>query len=402
MRILILAQYFPPEIGAPQVRLLAIAKEFQRGGHEVQVVTALPNYPTGRVYPEYEGRIRADEEIEGVPVRRMWLVAATGRGPLRLFNLISFCLTGFLGAAGLGRFDMVFVSSPPFFLGVPGWLLGKVHRAKFVFYVADLWPDTIAELGILKRHSRTFRLLESLEKWIYRKADLISTATVGIRNRIVHQKGAGERKVVFFPNGVNVELFTPDGPKEEIREGTSLFIYGGIHGYAQGLELLLDTALRLQHRSDIVIWMVGEGPTKAGLQAKALEMGLTNLQFHEARPLEEMPRLLRAARASIVPLVDSPLFADARPSKMFPAWACGIPTVFCGTGESADLVVDGGMGWVVPPQSPEALAQCLLDLADHPGEASERGHRGRAYVEANLGWPQIVGNWWEEVRAAGL
>ena len=150
MRFLVLTQYYPPEVGAPQVRLAAMVGELVRDGHQVQVVTALPNHPEGRIHEAYRRRFSAREQLGGADVRRVWIYAAQGAGARRVLSYLSFCVTSMTALVRCQRPDVLFVESPPPFLGLPAVVMSLWWRRPIVFNVADLWPDSAVEMGFLK------------------------------------------------------------------------------------------------------------------------------------------------------------------------------------------------------------------------------------------------------------
>ena len=176
MKFLLLTQYFPPEIGGAQTRLRSTAVELKRLGHDVEIVTALPNYPRGKFYPGYEGRIYLREEFEGITVRRVWLYPAMGGGLRRMLNYASFTIMSLFGLLLSQRPDFIFVESPPLFLSIPACVAGFLWRVPFIFNVADLWPDIVVEGGFLKQ-GPLIRLMRRLEQWSYRSAGYVNAVT---------------------------------------------------------------------------------------------------------------------------------------------------------------------------------------------------------------------------------
>jgi len=391
MKLLILTQYFPPEVGAPQVRLHAIARRLNALGHEVTVVTAMPNYPYGVVFPKYRRRLIVKEVVDGVRTIRMWIYAASGRRMLpRLANYLSFTLTSILGCLMAGRFDYMLVESPPLFLGLTAFIVSRLRRRTFSLYVSDLWPASAKELRIVENRW-LLRLAEHSEGFLYRSAHQIYGVTQGICDDIVSRE-IPRSKVWWVPNGVDTELFRRVNPKAlaGIREDQVVFLYAGTHGYAQGLEVILQAAQLVRHIPTILFLLVGDGPTKAALEAQATAERLTNVKFLGAQPIEAMPQYLSMSRASIVPLRGTPLFRSARPSKILPSLACKTPVIYCGEGETATLMQEEGCGLVVPPENPSALAQAVMTLAADPVLAAQMGWNGRRLAESQYSWDTIV------------
>ncbi|MGE5482441.1 MAG: glycosyltransferase family 4 protein [Bacteroidota bacterium] len=402
MRFLILTQYFPPEIGAPQVRLGALTRELVRLGHEVEVVTALPNHPTGRILPEYRRRFYWRETRDGAIVHRVWLYASVGAGLKRIVNYLSFTATCFWGLLRARRPDYVFVESPPLFLSVPGALAASIWRAPVIFNVADLWPDSVRELGLM-REGLALRLADALERWTYRHCDYVNAVTEGIREMLTGKKGVPAAKVLFLPNGVDTETFKPAPADAAIERelglaGQKLIVYAGTLGYAQGLEVALEAMTRLQVEApEALLLFIGDGSEKERLVRRTAELGLQNVRFLAPQPPEYVARLYSVAYAGFASLKNLPLFEGARPSKLFPIMAAGKPVVYSGAGEAVRLIKGAQAGLTVAPEDAAALADTLLRLLRSPGLAAELGSNGRAYVETKLSWRMVVEQWLQQL-----
>lgn len=399
-RFLVLSQYFPPEIGASQMRLAAMIRELNRLGHTVEVVTGLPNHPTGQIFSGYRGLYLRDE-WKGVVVHRVWLYPAVGAGVKRMLNYLSFMVTSLVGLFRAQRPDFLFVESPPLFLGLPAALMAWRWQVPLIFNVADLWPDSVKELGLM-RTGCLLRFAERLETWCYRRASYVNAVTEGIREALVERKQVPSEKVLFLPNGVDVELFAPreDTLTQELALGTKqVILYAGTLGYAQGLEVAIDTMVRLgRDTPGACLVFIGDGSEKARLERMVKQLGLNNIIFLPPNSPEYVARLLSSALAGLVTLKDLPLFLGARPSKTFPIMACGRPVIYSGRGEGAELVAEADAGLVVPPGDPVALAEAIRYLCSHPAEASRLGANGRRYVKDNLSWTSLVERWLGELE----
>lgn len=396
-----LTQYFPPESGAAQVRLKEVAKGLQRSGHQVTVVTAFPNHPSGVIPPNYRGHWRMKDEVDGIPVWRTWIYPVQrGRFWKRLLNYFSFVFSSFWGLSKVGKQDILFFESPPLFLGITALIYGWLTRTRIIMNISDLWPESAVALGLV--NSRwMIKAAEGLEKLLYRKAWKISTQTEGIRDSLL-QRGVPKEKVTFLPNGVNLELFAPRERDAEmartlgIKEDDFVLIYAGTMGYAQGLESVIHTAVLLKDKPNVRFLFVGDGTEKPMLEALVQEKGLANVIFVDFQPVQEMPRYFSLSSASIVPLKKNKLFEGARPSKMFPALGSAVPVIYSGEGEAAELVLSSGGGVVVAPENSQELAQAILELQKNPNRR-EMGQKGRRFVEANYTWSEIIRNWLREL-----
>jgi len=402
LKFVLLTQCYPPEIGGAQVLLGSLARELDRQGHDVKVVTALPNYPTAKIFKDYQGRLVVREEIEGIPVFRTWIYATqSARLFPRLANYFSFCLTSLLSFRWIGKPDVIFVDSPPLFLCLTALLLARFKGATWVMNVSDLWPDAVVDSGLVKS-GLLLNMAGKLEKFLYRAADFVSSVTEGICKILLEDKGIPQSKILFLPIGVDTSLFQPRPADETLLEKwnlkeKSVFTYAGRVGHSQGLSLVLKAADRLRSRNDIAFVLLGDGPVKEELRAESVELGLTNVLFVDPVPLSEMPRWWSITRGALVTLKDQPVHLSARPSKSLPAMASGVPVIFSGLGEMARIISDAKAGMVVAPEQVEPLVQGIIRLADDAPLARELGENGRRHCEQEFGWRKIVRSWLSEM-----
>jgi glycosyltransferase involved in cell wall biosynthesis len=324
----------------------------------------------------------------------MWLYTATGAGAARLVSYLSFTATGFVGAVSSRRPDVVFVESPPLFLGVAGLLAARRFDSRLVLNISDLWPDSVRDLGLLAE-GRSLRAAEWLEQWLYRRADLLTAVTEGIRTRLILAKGVSEDDVLFLPNGVDLDLFRPLQPTVNSNSGRPVVLYTGNHGYAQSLEVILQAA-SLAREIDFV--MVGSGSDKGRLEGLAGDMGLRNVRFLPPVPPAEISSLYANAMAGVASLRGSELMDGARPAKLLAIMSCAKPVIYSGRGEGADLVRISKCGIVTAPEDPEALANAARTLAKDPATSAAMGASGRRYVEEHLSWASVVSSWLDELH----
>jgi glycosyltransferase involved in cell wall biosynthesis len=405
-RILIVTQFFPPEAGAPQARLSALAAAWASGGDAVTVLTGMPNYPTGVLPPEYRRAVRRRERRDGYRVVRTWLFATPNEGVARkTLSHLSFMISSvLLGGRACGRADTVVVSSGPFFSIGSAWLLARLKRARLVVEVRDLWPAIFVELGVLTNRW-IIRVLERLELAAYAAADQVVVVTDGFRANLI-ARGVPADKVHTIRNGVDLDRFGPaqaadaDSPgitQERTRLGAGpddcLVLYAGTHGISQGLPCVADAAAMLTGQAGLSrgndaanppravrVAFVGEGADKPRLKRRVAELGLSDVTLAPAVPPHQVPGLLAAADICLVTLRDVPLFAVTVPSKMFEYLAAGKAVIGSVTGEAAQILREAG-AVVVPPEVPGALADAIGALAADPARRAAMGQQGRAYVE---------------------
>jgi glycosyltransferase involved in cell wall biosynthesis len=389
-RILMVTHYFPPEAGAPQARLSALATAWAAAGDEVTVLTGMPNHPTGVLPPEYRHAIRRRERRDGYRVLRTWLYATPNEGVARkTLSHLSFMISSvLLGGLACGPADTVLVSSPTFFSIGSAWLLARLKRARLIIEVRDLWPAIFVELGVLTDR-RLIGLLERLELAAYAAADQVVVVSDGFRSNLIG-RGVPAHKVHTIRNGVSLGRFRPaaaeDSPAREAararlgaRPGDCLVVYAGTHGISHALPAVADAAALLDGEP-VRVAFVGDGSDKPRLRRRVAELGLANVTLAPAVPPGQVPELLAAADICLVTLRDVPLFATFIPSKMFEYLAAGKPVIGAVTGESAQILHEAG-AVVVPPEDSGALARAISALAADPARRAMMGRQGRTYVE---------------------
>ena len=367
MRLLILTQYFPPEMGAPQARLYELATRLRDRGHTITVLTAMPNYPTGKVFDGYRRRPYMEEDMDGIRVIRTWIYPSKSSRTLpRLLSYMSFVFSSvLLGIWTVGRQDVVLFESPPLFLVPSGLLIGRAAGARIIMNVSDIWPDIIVRMG----HTTGGPFLKAmfwLEKFGYEHSDVVALTNPGAMAQIRQRFPRVQTTVIS--NGVDTSFFRPELRSDEVRAGLGagpgdfLVGYCGLHGLAQGLEVVIDAADRLKDRPDIKIVMIGDGPTKADLVATAKEKNLSNLTFFDRRPKAEMPAILASCDASLAPLVCR--LPGTMPSKVYEALAAGTPPVVAKGCEGEALVTRYNAGRTFEPMDGGELALAVTELAE--------------------------------------
>jgi glycosyltransferase involved in cell wall biosynthesis len=404
MRILILTQYFPPEVGAPQNRLFELAAFLQKKGMDVTVLTAMPNYPQMRVYESYKGKVYAYEEMQGLKVHRSWIYVSESKGVVkRLINYFSFVLSSaIVGIFKLNKFDYVICESPPLFLGITALFLKKVKKAKLVFNVSDLWPESAEKMGIVTNRF-LINVATKLEEYIYRHSDLIFGQTQGICNNI--QQRFPDKKVHWFPNGADLSYFNPetDGSiwrkQNNFNETDFILLYAGILGYAQGLEVIIKAAQKLKEYMDIKFVLVGSGPERDKLRLLSKELNTDNVYFFDSVPKSQMPFILAASDASIIPLKKLDLFKGAIPSKIFESLAMKKPILLGVEGEAKQLFIDEGKcGLAFTPEDEEDLKVKILNLYENRSQVVQCGENGYKYAREKFDRQVVLEEFHESIE----
>jgi glycosyltransferase involved in cell wall biosynthesis len=385
VRIAFICQYFVPEIGAPSARVSELCREWVAQGHDVTVVTAIPNHPTGIIPPQYRGVWFRRETLDGMTVLRNWLYATPNEGVVKkTLSHVSFMLSAALQSTPrLRGHDVIVVSSPAFFAVMTAWFMSKVWRIPYVFEVRDLWPGIFVELGVLKNRG-IIRALEAIEMFLYRQAAHVVVVTRSFGDILV-RRGLPASSVTVVTNGVDVETYRPASPHTSLRrthglEGRFVALYIGAHGISQALSAILEAARLLRDDPDVTVVFVGEGAEKKMLVAKAAALGLTNIRFLPGQPKALMPEWYATADAVFVPLRNIPMFETFIPSKMFEVMASGRPIVASVKGEARDILERSGGALVVDPEDAQAIAAAVLRLKADDELRRNLANRGVQFV----------------------
>ncbi len=395
--ILFITYYYPPEKGAAMVRISETAKRLVKLGHQVTVLTTVPNYPTGIVPPEYRGRIFQEEMRDGVRVVRVWNYINSNTTFLRrILPHISFnLLAPLIGGRAVGHPDVIIACSLPLFNAIASRLLSWWKRCPYIFWVADLWPETPIQLGIL-RNRLIIRLSQWLEWSAYEHASIVWVVAEGVRNDLIKRGFPSERTFLGI-NGVDTALFRPlpQTPRQARMElawnDRFTVLYAGTHGVVHGLMTILDAADQLGDRTDIQFIFIGDGAQKAYLIEQACEHNLKNITFLDAQPHEKMPLIYAAADICLVPARKAQVLKGFLPAKLFEIMSCGRPILLGVDGEARQLAEqEAGAALFVEPENPTALVTAILHLKEHPDIAESLGKQGRAFAEVNFDRDQLV------------
>jgi glycosyltransferase involved in cell wall biosynthesis len=393
VKILYVSQYFPPEMGAPAARAIELSRHWSSLGHDVTVLTGFPNHPTGFVPPEWRPRLRRRiyrESVDGVSVVRTWLLPYPNREAYeRMLNYCSFCVSAALRGGEVGQPDVVIATSPQLLVGLSGWWIARQKRVPFVFEVRDLWPESLAAVGVGQENSLLHRVLGKIAGFLYRNAHKIVVVTPAFKEHLIRYWGLSAEKVDVVENGVETNLFSPENPDPSLRQelginGQFVVCYVGTMGLAHGLDTLIEAASRLQKtRPDTVFLLVGEGADKDRIRAIAQGRGLQNLRFVDQQPRERIPAFINASDVCIVLLKKTELFKTVIPTKMLEFLSCAKPVILGVDGQARQLLEASGGGVAIEPENPGALVAALEQFAEQPKLRNEMGTRGRSYVIAN-------------------
>lgn len=389
MKLLILTQYFPPETGAPQNRLYELAKRLKENGVEVEILTALPSYPKNEIYEGYRNCTEMTEILDSILVHRTSIYVTTSKGIVeRLKNYFSFVRSSRKYGKKLHSFDFLLCESPPLFLGYTAMYLSKRLKAKLIFNVSDLWPESAEKMGVVN-NKFLLKLAYGLEAKCYKKSYLVTGQTQGIVANI--NKRFPSVKTHWLPNGAKMDNFdeakisTIDfRNKNGIEKSDLVFFYGGIIGHAQGLKIILEAAANfLDKKLKFVI--MGSGPEKEELIRYKNEHQLHNVIFPEPVGRTEMQSVLYEIDIALIPLRKLDLFTGAIPSKIFEALAMKKPLLLGVDGEARELFINQAKaGWHFEPENLNDLCDKISQICADTSKIVDYGINGRNFVSRHF------------------
>ena len=369
MRILFLTDNFPPEGNAPATRTFEHAREWVDKGHKVTVITCAPNFPEGKVFKGYKNKWLSKEKVEGINVWRVKTYITANEGFIkRTIDFASFMSSSLFFGLFTRKVDVVVGTSPQFFTVISAWALALFKRVPFVFELRDVWPASITAVGAMRR-SWVINILEKLELFLYRQADLIISVTHSFKSDL-QNRGVSADKIKVVLNGVDLERYRPLQEKDESLAGKyelkNKFVIGyiGTHGLAHALENVIEAAELIIKEENIRIVFAGGGADRSRLEKIVSERGLENIVMIPRQPKDKMPQVWSLCDISLVHLKDAPLFKTVIPSKIFESMAMGLPIIMAvPIGEATDIIEEYKAGISVSPGYPKELSEKFLELA---------------------------------------
>ena len=406
MKILLLSQWYPPE---PMKLLSDMAEGLVAMGHEVTVLTAFPNWPTGSIYPGYRQRLVQRETVNGVRLIRIPLYPDHSRNPLkRVANFLSFALSAtILGPFIVPRVDVMHVVHPPITVGFPAWVISRLRGVPFTMEIQDMWPENLRSTGMVNNEF-ALGLIGSFARWVYSKAALVRVISPGFR-RNLESKGVPDKKIRVISNWVDTEYYRPVERSPEILDkfgmrGRFNILYAGTIGLAQGLEVVLGAAARLKvSLPGVQFVLAGDGMEYRRLRDQAQRSKLTNVSFLGRLPGDLMSSLYACSDVLLLHLRADPLFAITVPHKVFTYLAAAKPILIGGEGDAVSLVTEASAGLAVPPENPEELASAVERLhAMSPEERQAMGDNGRRVACQFYSRARLVGEISQLIESAAI
>lgn len=401
LNILLLFPHFNTLEQASSLRSWQIGRFLAKQGHNVIAFAPGVDLRSGELFPEVRGKLFAEYDVDGVRLIRTYSLPRFRRSAKhRLAFEIVYALLSSIRALTTRPVDIVVVAYPPAVIPIFGYGVARLLRVPVVFEMRDLMADALGATGYIQS-TLVQRVAKRAEKFVAVHSDHIITVSNGIKKAMVSE-GIEEEKFSVVTNGYEPEVFEAADyswdPRQKFGWGNRfVVIYAGGLTQAYDIPTLLRCAKILREQTDILFVIVGEGDKKSEYREYCEKHNL-NYQFIDYRPRYEMPVILSAADVGVHLFPDDPLWAYVLGNKTFDYLGSGLPMVYAGRGDTAELIEEANAGVVLDPEDEEGLAEVLLWLKENPSETEVMGERGRDFVQHHYNRPELLGRFEDVLR----
>jgi len=397
VKLLYITQYYPPEVGAGAVRSSVMSKVLAGDGWEVDVVCERPNYPTGVLNDSYKKYwAYKDKADENLYIHRIWAVANQRKNVAeQLLFFISFMISSFFYLlVHPKKYDVIYVTSPPIFAGISGYLLSKIFGSRFVFEVRDIWPDSAVNQIDLENESFFIRFGRKIEKWLYHNADLIVPVTSAAEKII--RKRSNNTPTAVIPNGVDLNLFQKmkkpsEGIDEEYDKSKFRVGYVGSLGVIHDLRTFVEAAKLCEKDPEIQFVIVGDGGRNNQLQDIIEEFKPNNLDWVGLKKHKQIPYYISSFDIAVNPINPSKAFESIVTVKFYEYLACGVPVITCGRGMMEEIGNKSGAAVTIEPKNPELLAKNIRMIKNNRAEREKLSKSGPVFIRKEFSREILAG-----------
>lgn len=393
MRILVVCQHYWPE----PYRLPDICEELVKRGHDVKVITDIPNYPMGIVYQGYEHGRQRDQERNGVSIHRCFTIPRRTGAIFRFMNYYSYAISSTLWAKRTNEaYDVIFTNqTSPVMMSCAAIAYARKHQKKVIMYVQDLWPACL-QAGGIKKDSLIDRIFHWISGRIYRSADRLLISSKGFRQYLEEEHHVDPDRIEYMPQYAE-DLFTQKA--EPVKHQDINFMFAGNVGTAQSIETILLAAEALRDNKSIRWNIIGDGVDLERCKKLAKAKGLECVIFHGRKPLEEMPHYYAMADAMILTLMDDPNISRTLPGKVQTYMAAGKPILCAANGEVQDVIHEANCGYAVDAGDWQGLAECVKRFLDKRSD-TPFGKNARSYYMDHFAKDKLIDKLEHELEMA--
>jgi len=405
MKILVLHQYFLGKNDPGGSRFNQFVKYWEELGHEITVVAGTVHYTTGEKEDKYKGKWLVKEDYSpNVKVVRTFVSESYNTSFIgRLWGYFSFTVSSLWAILfHVKKHDVIIVTSPPLFVGITGILAKWFKRTPMVFEIRDLWPESAIDTGVLTSKP-LIKMAYFIEKLSYKFANKINVLTPAFKRKLIENKNIKEDKIIFIPNGADLDIFQP-GPRENwVREKYNLgdkFVvtYMGAHGVANHLESLLDVAKEFKEEENVLIMLIGDGMRKKELVQRVKDEGVQNILFVDSQPKHVIPDFCNASDICTAVLKKVDTFKTVYPNKVFDYMSCAKPILLGIDGVARELIEESGSGYYVDPENPKAFADKIRELKSNPRLMKNLGESGLVFVREHFSREALAKKYIDELE----
>jgi len=389
LKILIVTQYFWPE----NMRINDLVEGLIGKGHQITVLTGAPNYPEGRIFPDYKNNPEHFSNYKGASVVRVPMFARGRRNITLALNYLSFFISATIaGSMKLRKlhFDVVFVYAvSPIMVAIPAILIGKRKKAPVFIWILDLWPDSLRAVGVIKNRT-LLSLVGTCVSWIYRRADYLLVQSKAFIEHVLHydKKPTHDARVVYFPSWAESVFSSaekaPGAPAKH--DAVFTIVFAGNIGDAQDFPSILAAVEQLRNLNIPVRWVIaGDGRASRWLTQRVDQHALDNVRLLGMRPLDEMPALFATADALLVSLKTNDVFARTIPGKVQAYLASGKPVIAMLDGEGAKVINEAQAGRTCVSGDVSGLVSIVKEMAAMPkAQRDAMGQAGQRYYRQHF------------------
>lgn len=378
MHIIYIHQHFCTNKGSGGTRSYDVSRSFVAKGHKVTMICGFMDIGGLQRPPIY--KLFEHVKMDGFDVIVCNILYSSHQGFLaRLWCFLGFAFLASIASLFVRKPDVVFATHTPLTVGIPGYIASRIKRVPFIFEVRDLWPESDIISGNLKEGWFS-KCIEAVEVFLYKKADKILLVSPGFEKRLL-ERGYPQSKLKTVLLGADSSIFRELKPDPEFRNrhglnGKTVAVYTGVHGRANGLYYILDTAAAIKDRKNIAFLLIGDGMEKPNLVKRAEEMGLHNVIFHDYVPKTQLPGILACCDIGLMILADVGE-RPVTPNKIFDYMFSALPSIVNFSGPTLDMICEDGTGVFADPKDPSDLAQKVVFWAERPDEAKKVGQCAR-------------------------
>lgn len=381
INIKIVSEYFYPD----SFLINDITKELVDKGHNVSVITGLPDYSTGIIPKEFRFFKNRKQTLFGAKVRRIPMIARHRGVAFRILNYLSFMINSTVYAifCSKKKTDVIFVyETSPVFQALAAVILKKRTGRKLVMYCCDLWPESIKAWGI-KESSLIFKVVKKFSSWLYRKCDVVAVTSKPFKDYLIHICGVNSDRIEYLPQYAE-DLYT-DIVGNCTENDCVDFMFAGNIGSVQNVDCIINAVKYIKTDKNYKIHIVGDGSEFEKIKKMAKELGVSErIDFHGRFPRSQMSEFYKLADCFLLTLNGDNFIGKTIPGKLQSYFSAGKPVIAAIDGAASDIINEANAGIAVKAGDEQSLAKAMQNAVENFSNFNEMGNNARLYYEKNF------------------